>query len=90
MNGKALATYHRQRYELASIGKASVPARQFKLLRKEETAMPKSSGNKGSANRGGGNRTGGSGSRGGNRAGWPAKTGNRSGGGHANAPSKRK
>lgn len=54
--------------------------------------MPKSSGKQGggSANRGGGNRAGGGKSRGSRGAGWPAKTGNPSGGGRTNAPPKSK
>lgn len=50
--------------------------------------MAKSSGNRGggkAGNRGGGNRGGG-----GQGAGWPAKTGNKSGRGRYNAPPKRK
>ncbi len=50
--------------------------------------MAKSSGNRGS-NRGSTQGRGKSGG-GGKGAGWPAKTGNRSGGGRYNAPPKRK
>ena len=58
--------------------------------------MAKSSGNRGGSrggNRGGGtggNRGGGQGGRGGQGAGWPSRTGNLSGGGRTNAPSKHK
>lgn len=46
--------------------------------------MAKSGSNRGSGR--GGNRGGGQGSNRGQGAGWPAKTGNRSGGGRDNAP----